>query len=89
MNTETERHKFIYHFNEVHPEFFSRLKSLCNELTENNLGMCAYFKMGMSIKQVASILNVSTETVKNARYRLKKKLNLNEEINLDDFIRDI
>jgi len=76
LNTEVESHKFIHHFNEVHPQFFSKLKAICSDLTENNLRMCAYFKMGMSMKQVAVIMNVSTETVKNARYRLKKKLRL-------------
>ena len=43
----------------------------------------------MSNKQVAAILNISVETVKNGRYRLKKKLGLGEEDNLDDFIRNI
>jgi len=89
LNTEVESHKFIHHFNEVHPQFFSKLKSICKDLTENNLRMCAYFKMGMSMKQVAVILNVSTETVKNARYRLKKKLILEKDDNLDDFLRNI
>ena len=89
LNKDLEQHKFIYHFNEVHPDFFNKLKNLCPDLTENNLRICAYFKMGMSNKQVAAILNVSVETVKNGRYRLKKKLKLNEEDNLDDFIRGL
>jgi len=89
LNKDLESNKFIYHFNEVNPHFFSKLKAVCNELTENNLRMCAYFKMGMTAKQVASILNISVETVKNGRYRLKKKLRLSEEDNLDDFIRSI
>lgn len=45
--------------------------------------------MAMSNKQVAAILNVSVETVKNGRYRLKKKLRLSEEDNLDDFLRNM
>lgn len=89
LKTDQESNKFIHHFNEVHPDFFSKLKSACHGLTENNLRMCAYFKMGMSTKQVASILNISLETVKNGRYRLKKKLGLGELENLDDFIRNI
>ncbi|MNS54016.1 Bacterial regulatory protein, luxR family [compost metagenome] len=79
----------MYHFNEVNPDFFNKLKEACSDLTENNLRMCAYFKMGMTAKQVASILNISVETVKNGRYRLKKKLGLTEQDNLDDFIRNI
>ena len=89
LNKDLESNKFIYHFNEINPDFFSKLKAVCNDLTENNLRMCAYFKMGMTAKQVASILNIAVETVKNGRYRLKKKLNLKEEDSLDDFIRNI
>ncbi|ALM47890.1 hypothetical protein AMR72_02665 [Flavobacterium psychrophilum] len=87
LNKDPEQHKFMYHFNEVHPDFFNKLKDLCPDLTENNLRICAYFKMGMSNKQVAAILNISVETVKNGRYRLKKKLRLGEDENLDDFLR--
>jgi DNA-binding HTH domain-containing proteins len=79
----------MHHFNKVHPSFFDKLKEMCNNLTENNLRMCAYFRIGMSAKQVAQILNVSTETIKNGRYRLKRKLGLEEEQDLDDFIRNI
>lgn len=89
LNTQAESHKFIHHFNEVHPDFFNKLKVICKDLTENNMRMCAYFKMGMTTKQVATILNVSGETVKNGRYRLKKKLMLKEEDSLDDFVRSI
>ncbi len=89
LNTDNERNNFMHHFNNVHPSFFDKLKSLCDDLTENNLRMCAYFRIGMSAKQVAQILNVSAETIKNGRYRLKKKLNLLEEANLDDFLRSI
>ncbi|MCY1225339.1 Tetratricopeptide repeat protein [compost metagenome] len=89
LNKDLESNKFMYHFNEVNPDFFNKLKEACSDLTENNLRMCAYFKMGMTAKQVASILNISVETVKNGRYRLKKKLGLTEQDNLDDFIRNI
>jgi len=89
LNTDNERNNFMHHFNKVHPSFFDKLKEMCNNLTENNLRMCAYFRIGMSAKQVAQILNVSTETIKNGRYRLKRKLGLEEEQDLDDFIRNI
>lgn len=89
LNADSETAKFMVHFNEVHPDFFNKLKSICPELTENNMRMCAYFKMGISPKQVSSIMNISVETVKNSRYRLKKKLKLSESENLDDFIRNV
>ena len=55
----------------------------------NELRLCAYFRIGMSIKQIAQILNVSPESIRIHRYRLKKKLMLGEEENIDDFIRNV
>lgn len=76
-------------FNQVHPDFFEKLKSISPNLTEVNLRMCAYFKMGISNKQIAQILNVSPNSIIVHRYRLKRSLNLQKEDNLDDFIRSL
>lgn len=84
-----ERENFMTHFNKVHPRFFENLKKHCPKLTENNLRLCAYFRIGMSPKQIAQLLNVSPENVKKSRYRLKKKLGLEERDNLYDFLRNV
>ncbi len=80
---------FMLHFDKVHPSFFDKLKAHCGDLTDNNLRLCAYFRIGLSLKEVAKLLNVSTETSKTSRYRLKKKLGLKEDENLDDFLKNI
>lgn len=91
LNTEQAWEDFMLHFNKIHPRFFQRLKSAphAKNLTENELRLCAYFRIGMSIKQIAQILNVSPESIRIHRYRLKKKLMLGEEENIDDFIRNV
>lgn len=91
LNTEQAWEDFMLHFNKIHPRFFQRLKSTphAKNLTENELRLCAYFRIGMSIKQIAQILNVSPESIRIHRYRLKKKLMLGEEENIDDFIRNV
>ena len=91
INTDKDWEDFMLHFKKIHPCFFQRLKEFpcSNELTENELRLCAYFRIGMSNKQIAQILNVSPESVRMHRYRLKKKFALKEESNLDDFIRNL
>jgi DNA-binding CsgD family transcriptional regulator len=42
--------------------------------------------MGLSPKQVAEILNVEAESVSMARVRVKKKLHLEPELSLHDFL---
>lgn len=89
INIDNDWKNFKISFDKVHPSFFEKLKSCCPELTEENLRMCAYFKIGMANKQIAQILNVAPNSIIVHRYRLKKKLGLSEEESLDDFIRSL
>jgi len=89
LNVEEDWENFMLHFNKVHPDFFDKLKSHCGHLTKNNLRLCAYFRIGINTKEVAQILNISPDTIKVNRHRLKKKLGLGEEESLDEFLRNI
>lgn len=80
---------FVLHFHKVHPHFFEKLKKHCPRLTEGNLRLCAYLRIGMPGKQIAQVLNISPEYVRASTYRLKKKLGLGEGDNLHDFLRDL
>lgn len=89
LSIEEEWDSFMIHFDKVHPSFFNKLKSHCSDLTKHNLHLCAYIRIGLSTKEIAQILNISAETSRTNRYRLKKKLNLGEEESLDDFLRNL
>ncbi|HWV66915.1 tetratricopeptide repeat protein [Chitinophaga sp.] len=79
-------HKFKLHFEEVHPAFFDKLIGLSPGLSQNELKHCAYIRMNMSNKQVASLLNVHPDSVKMSRYRIKKKFGLSPEDDLTRYI---
>lgn len=81
--------RFKMHFDTVHPDFFKKLKEISDELTENDLRLCAYVKIGMRAKDIASMLSVTPASVNSNRYRLRRKLSLAKEDSLDDFIRKI
>lgn len=89
MNVDSEWKDFKIHFDEVHPSFFEKLRTMCPDLTDENLRICAYFKIGLSTKEIAQILGIAQRSVFGSRHRLKKKLGLGEEEDLDSFIRDI
>ncbi|MEZ4827610.1 MAG: LuxR C-terminal-related transcriptional regulator [Bacteroidia bacterium] len=48
--------------------------------------MITLMKMNLSTKEIATILNITPESVNKARYRLRKKLNLDTDQNLQQFI---
>ena len=75
---------FCYHFENVHPYFFVQLKKEYPKLTQNDFKLAAYIKIGLNNKEIASPMQIAPESVKSAKKRLKKKMNLNAEERLLD-----
>ncbi|WP_142785513.1 helix-turn-helix and ligand-binding sensor domain-containing protein [Changchengzhania lutea] len=85
---EDEWQLFEYNFNQVHEEFFNQLKSDYPQLTHKDLKICAYIKMNLLTKEIAPLMNVSIRGLETHRYRLKRKLNLENDKSLGDFLRN-
>ncbi len=77
---------FKLYFDQVHEDFDNKLRQYFNDLTSNEIRLAALMKMKLSTKEIASILNISPDSVNKARYRLRKKLNMDSEDRLEDFI---
>ena len=86
INQDKDWADFNTHFESVNKSFYSRLKQAYPDISPNDLKISALIKLNLSIKEMAGILNISPDSVKTARYRLRKKLQLNSEDNLTDFI---
>ncbi|WP_069659280.1 ligand-binding sensor domain-containing protein [Arcticibacter eurypsychrophilus] len=85
INDERDWNVFEHSFNEAHENFFKKLKINSPDLVPNDLKLCAYLRMNMSSKEIASLLNISLRGVEIRRYRLRKKLNLDHDKNLSEF----
>ncbi len=77
---------FKNRFEQVHHNFFADLKEAFPDVTSSELKLCALLKLNFNLKEAAQILGIAPESVKTARYRLKKKLELKPEENLSDFL---
>lgn len=86
LNQDKEWDDFNTHFESINKNFYTRIKQAFPSVSPGELRICALIKMNLSIKEMASILNISPDSVKTARYRLRKKLQLNTEDNLTEFI---
>lgn len=75
-------------FSEAHTNFFKKLRTKHPNLTDLDLKLCAYLKVNLSSKELAPILKITTRSVDLKKYRLKKKLNLNKEQSLKQYIMD-
>ena len=83
---DKEWEDFRVYFEQVHQSFFVRLKEICPDLTPGELRLCALVKLNLNLKESATILKISPDSVKTARYRLRKKLNIPEEQTLTDYL---
>jgi len=66
--------------------FLKKLKTSFPELAYSELKLCAFIKMEIGNKEIASLMNTSLRGVDGYRYRIRKKLNLNREDNLNEFL---
>lgn len=80
---------FDRYFDEVHQEFHSRLRNFHPELTPGELRLCSYLRMNVSTKEIAPLMNISVRGVEISRYRLRKKLKLDQSTNLVDYLMQI
>jgi len=77
--------QLLFHFKELHPSFFDRLKREHPALKPRDLKLCAYLKMNLSTKEMASLMNISIRGIEASRYRLRKRLGLDSTVNLNEY----
>ncbi|TGN26838.1 tetratricopeptide repeat protein [Empedobacter tilapiae] len=75
---------------DVHPSFFNKLIDVSkNKLTNQDLKYAAYLYLNMDNMQIANVMKVETKTVRMAKYRLKQKIGLEKNIDLQSFIQSL
>lgn len=89
LNTDREWEQFKGLFDKVHSGFFSGLKEQYPDLSEHELRLCAYLRINLRNKEISRILNVSPGTVNTTRYRIRKKMKLEPETSLEDYLRSL
>lgn len=77
---------FETYFDEANEEFFRQLKEMFPELTPYDLRLCAFIRMNITTKEIATILNISYRGAEVSRYRLRKKMGLPREVNLSSYL---
>lgn len=85
LETADDWQRFSVYFDKAHNDFLKTLKETFPLLTPTDLKLCAYLRLNLSTKAIADLLNLSVRGVESSRYRLRKKLNLANEVSLADF----
>ncbi|QIH33708.1 two-component regulator propeller domain-containing protein [Sphingobacterium sp. DR205] len=81
--------QFASHFDELNDGFLNKLKEKHPGLSRNDLKVCAYLKLHFTSKQIAQLQNITVRGVEIHRYRLRKKLQVETELSLNDYLNAI
>lgn len=88
LRFEKDWKRFSDDFDVLHNDLLKRLAEAYPDLTEKDLRMCAYIQMDLKSKEIAPLMNVTVRGVEVSRYRLRKKLNLENDISLKEFVQE-
>lgn len=78
------------YFVQIHPDYFKHLNNIASEqLSAAEIRLCILLRLNLSSKEIANILHITPDSVRIARYRLRKKLPLNPKGELQEFLLNI
>ncbi|MBO5346086.1 MAG: hypothetical protein J6A44_04165 [Paludibacteraceae bacterium] len=81
--------EFHFYFEQVHPQFYEKLETQYPTLTSKEKRLCAFIALGLSTKEIADITFREVRSCESSRNRLRKKLGVEPDVDLTNFIRQI
>lgn len=89
LNMARQREQFELNVDLMNEDFYRRLTEKHPSLTENEKKLCAMLRLKLSSKEIAAVQNISPKSVDMNRYRLRKKLNIVNEMDLADWMEQV
>jgi tetratricopeptide (TPR) repeat protein len=86
INNERSWERFQKYFEDLHKGFDDKIRNIAPDISKSELRLIALLKMNLNSQEIASVLNISQEGIKKARYRVRKKLGLETADSLEDFL---
>ncbi len=78
---------FDHYFTQTNPDFYKHLLADFPNLTPYEQHLCAFLRLNLNTKDIAAICNISPDSAKVARARLRKSLNLvGSDADLTEFL---
>lgn len=89
MSFSREKETFYGEVEQVHKDFKMKLEAAFPNLTDQEKKLATLIRLNLSNKEIATLLSISPKSVEVSRYRLKRKLKLEKNDNLLQFINTI
>ena len=78
--------QFVQEFKVAHPEFTEKLRHVYGSFTHSEMRLITLLRMNLSSKEIANILRITDQGVWKSRYRIRKKMGLKGEVDLQELI---
>jgi tetratricopeptide (TPR) repeat protein len=89
LNLDKQREDFELNIDLINEDFYRKLSERFPLLSENEKKLCAMIRLNLSSKEIAAIQNISSKSVDMNRYRMRKKLNITGEEDLNKFLSEL
>lgn len=86
IKNEAQWDDFFTHFEEANHGFLTALKTKHPKLLSNDIRFLSYVYMNLSIKEISSLLNITTDACRKRKERISKKMGLQETAELYDYL---
>ena len=83
---QQEWESFEFQIQEIHKDFVVRLSQQFPNLSAKDIKLCIFLRMNLSSKEIAPLMHVNYRSIELQRYRLRKKMNISSEINLNKYM---
>jgi tetratricopeptide (TPR) repeat protein len=87
--TENDWLRFKDMFDKANPGFMPQLKSIAPDITTAEIRLAALIKLNLGNKHIASMLGIGTDAVRKTKSRLRQRLQIDNETELEDYIKTI
>ncbi len=84
--TEEDWEIFQKLFQKIYPNFFDKLKNTNPSITSAELRFASIIRLQMNNKQAGAMLGISPDSARKTRLRLRQRLNLAEEVTIEQVI---
>ena len=89
VNVDNDTQEFFERLDKLSDAFYSKLTTNYPNLSKTEIRLCSLIRLKIESRSIATLQNITMASLNTSRYRLRKKLNLSEDVDLDIFILSI
>ena len=89
VSFDSDTKDFFERVDKLSDAFYSQLSTNYPNLSKNEIRLCSFIRLKMDSRSIANLQNITIASLNTSRYRVRKKLDLSEDTDLNSFIQNI